>query len=92
MWATGGLHAIDGDEKMDEYKEDADTEESGDEEQEEEEHRNSRAMASPASPSRREVEDHNLTHVPIRSWCEGEDGEVHSRGDTMKEEERTTEL
>ena len=28
-----------------------------------------RAIAGPDLPSRREVEDHNLTHTPCRSWC-----------------------
>ena len=45
-----------------------DNEEIGDEEQEEQ-HQKARAMASLDLPSRREVEDHNLTPVPFRSWC-----------------------
>ena len=38
-------------------------------EEQEEEHQKARAIASPEVPSRREVEDHNLTHIPFRSWC-----------------------
>ena len=53
-----GLHAMDDDEKMDEDKENGD-----------EEHQKARAMASPDLPSRCEVEDHNLTHISFRSWC-----------------------
>ena len=67
MWDGGGLHATDDDEKMDEDKEETDTEEIRDEEQEEE-HQKARAIASPDLPSRREVEDDNLTHLPFRSW------------------------
>ena len=63
MWDGGGLHATDDDEKMDEDKEETDTEEIRDEEQEEE-HQKARAIASPDLPSRREVEDDNLTHLP----------------------------
>ena len=59
---------MDDDEKMDEDKEETDNEEIGAEEQEEE-HQKARAIASPDLPSRREVEDHNLTHIPLRSWC-----------------------
>ena len=29
-----------------------------------------RAAASPRSPSKKEVADHELTHFPFRSWCE----------------------
>ena len=43
-------------------------EEDKDEEQEEE-HQKARAIACLELPSRREVEDYNLTHVPFRSWC-----------------------
>ena len=70
MWDGGRQHAMDDDEKMDEDKEETDNEEIGDAEQEEE-HQEARAMASPNIPSRREVEDHNLTHIPFRSWCRG---------------------
>ena len=71
MWDRGGrgLHAMDDDDKMDEDKEKTDSKEIGDDEEQEEEHQKARAMASPDSPSRREVEDHNLTHIPFRSWC-----------------------
>ena len=31
-------------------------------------HQKARAMTSPDVPSRREVEDDNLTHIPFRSW------------------------
>ena len=54
-------------EKMDEDEEGNRDEEIRDEEQEEE-HQKARAIASPDIPSRREVEDHNLTHIPFRSW------------------------
>ena len=40
----------------------------GDEEQQEE-HLKASAIASLHLPSRREVEEHNLTHIPFRSWC-----------------------
>ena len=59
---------MDDDEKMDKDKEETDNDEMGDEEQEEE-HQKARAVASPDLPSRREAEDHNLTHIPFRSWC-----------------------
>ena len=68
MWDRGELHATDDDEKMDEDKEETDNEEVGVEEQVEE-HQKTRAMASPDLPSGREVEDHNLTHIPFRSCC-----------------------
>ena len=38
--------------------------------QEEEEGRTPRAMTVPEGPSTREREDHELTHIPYRSWCE----------------------
>ena len=53
---------------MDEDKEESRNEEIGDEDQEEE-HLKARAIAGPDLPSRREVEQHNLTHFPFRSWC-----------------------
>ena len=34
-----------------------------------EEHQQARALASPDLSSRREVEDHSLTHVPFTIWC-----------------------
>ena len=51
---------------MDEDKEETDNEEIRDEEQE---HQKARAITSPILPSRREVEDHKLTHILFRSWC-----------------------
>ena len=59
---------MDDDEKMDEDKVETDNGEIGAEEQEDE-HQKARASASPDLPNRREVEDHNLTHIPFRSWC-----------------------
>ena len=35
----------------------------------EEEHQKACALACSDIPSRREVEKHNLTHIPFRSWC-----------------------
>ena len=64
----GVLKAMDEDEKMDEDQEETDNEEIRDDEQEEE-HQKTRAIASPILPSRRGVEDHNLTHIPFSSWC-----------------------
>ena len=43
--------------------------EKDEDEEQEEEHQKARAIASPDLPSRREVEDHNLTHIPFRCWC-----------------------
>ena len=63
IWNQGGA-----DEKMDEDKEETDNEDVGDEEQNED-HQKARALASPDLPSRREVEDHSLTHVPFTIWC-----------------------
>ena len=57
----------DGD-KMDEDKEESRNEEIGDEGQKEE-HQKARAIASLGLPSRREVEEHNFTHIPFRRWC-----------------------
>ena len=78
MW-DGGRAARDGE---------TDTEEIRDEEQEEG-HQKARAIASPDLPSRREVEDDNLTHLPFRSWrnhfLRGEDGRVDTGGDTMRD-------
>ena len=31
--------------------------------------RNPRKMLDPKLPSQREVEEHNLTHLPYRNWC-----------------------
>ena len=31
--------------------------------------RNPRRMLDPKLPSQREVEEHNLTHLPYRNWC-----------------------
>ena len=67
MWDRGGLHPMDEDEKMDEDKEEIDSEETVAEDQEEE-HQKARAIASPTLPCRREVEDHNLTHIQSRIW------------------------
>ena len=53
---------------MDEDKEETDIEDVGDDEQNEE-HQKARALASPDLPSRREVEDHSLTHIPFTIWC-----------------------
>ena len=50
-------------------------------EEQEEEHQKARAIDTRDLPSRREVEDHNWTHIPFRSWCK-----VHERERT---EERT---
>ena len=43
--------------------------EEGDAEEEGEEGREAVAMPSPMTPSRREREQHELTHTPYRSWC-----------------------
>ena len=58
---------MDDDGKVGEDTEETDNEEIGDQEQEEE-HQKARATASADISSRREVEDHNLTHIPFRSW------------------------
>ena len=68
MWDRVKLHAMEDDGKMDEDKREPGDEEDADEEQEEE-HQKARAIASPDFPSRREVEEHNLTHIPFRSQC-----------------------
>ena len=68
MWDRGELHAMEGDEWMRLREREPRSDEDEDEEQEEE-HQKARAIASPELPSRREVEDHNLTHVPFRSRC-----------------------
>ena len=39
------------------------------EKDEEEEAREPVVMTTPKTVSRREREDHNLTHLPFRSWC-----------------------
>ena len=39
-------------------------------EEEEEEGRSPEALAVPEGPSNREREEHNLTHIPFRDWCE----------------------
>ena len=44
-------------------------EEPEDDEQEEE-GRSPEALATPEGPSNREREEHNLTHIPYRDWCE----------------------
>ena len=31
--------------------------------------RNPRRMLDPKLPSQREVDEHNLTHLPYRNWC-----------------------
>ena len=85
-----GLHVMDDDENMAEDKEETDNEEIGDEEQEEE-HQKARAMASPDLPCRREVEDHNLTHIPFRSWCNHCLRWRGRRERTQEEQEWTTE-
>ena len=54
--------------KMDEDMREHSDEEDEHEEQEEE-HQKARAIAGPDVPSRREVEDHILTHIPFRTWC-----------------------
>ena len=63
------LRAMDVDEKMDEDKRKGARREEDEDEEQEEEHQKARAIASLELPNRREVEDHNLTHVPFRSWC-----------------------
>ena len=68
MWDTEELHVMNDGEKMDEDKEESRNEELGDEDQEDE-HQKARAIASPDLPRRREVEEHNLTHIPFRCWC-----------------------
>ena len=68
MCDRGRLHAMDDDEKMDEDKEETGNEEIGAEEQEVE-HQKACAINSPHFPSSREVEDHNMTYIPCRSWC-----------------------
>ena len=68
---TGELRAMEDDEKVDEDKREPGNGEDDDEEQEEE-HQKARAIAGPDLPSRRDVEDHNLTHIPFRSrWHDG---------------------
>ena len=48
--------------------------------QEAEEGHTAIAATTPRQPSRREIEEHELTHVPFRSWC------VHcQRGQAMNE-------
>ena len=42
----------------------------GPEEEELEEGRSPEAMAVPEGPSEKEREEHNLTHIPFRDWCE----------------------
>ena len=49
--------------------EEAEEEEKQEEEIEEEEGRRGRAMPSPPVVSRKEREEHELTHLPFRSWC-----------------------
>ena len=44
-------------------------EEKGEGEEEGEEGREAVAMPSPLTPSRKEREQHELTHTPYRSWC-----------------------
>ena len=68
MWDRGGLHAVDNDKKVDEEKEENRSDRIEHEEQEEKQQM-ARAFASPDIPSRRVVEEHNLTHIPCRSWC-----------------------
>ena len=68
---------------MDKDKEEDRNEETGDEQ--EEDHQNARVVDCVDIPNRREVEDHNLTHIPFRSWCnhcqkEREDEGAHTRG------------
>ena len=29
----------------------------------------SRALPSPVKPSQKMIEDHNISHIPFRSWC-----------------------
>ena len=55
-------------EKMAEDREESRNEEIGDEDQDEE-HQKARARATSDLPSRREVEEHNSTHIPFKSWC-----------------------
>ena len=85
MWDRGELHVMGDTERIDEDSEGTDNEDIGDEEQEE--HQKARAVASLDPPSRREVEDHNVTHIPFRSWCE----RTEERAEEDTEDERDAE-
>ena len=39
------------------------------ESEEEDEAKVPKQLKDPRTPSRREVEEHNLTHLPFRDWC-----------------------
>ena len=49
--------------------EDEDFEQIECEEKESEEARELEVLRDPGAPTPKEVEDHNVTHLPFRSWC-----------------------
>ena len=69
-------------EKLEDSDKKVDQDEKGeDKEQETEEARKLRIATRPGSPTKEEVEEHSVTHWPMRTWCEQRvkgEGRIHA--------------